>query len=120
MTYNVDYFTKEDVVYQLSLKSQSPVMHIVSIGPNNCSDSIKKQEVWDFYLGKCDNKILSMLMQMGEAYCYFLTENQAINAFYEWFPQDSDLDDTEKDYYIYARLINVSSGLDVVNGYEKV
>lgn len=114
--YNVDYFSTDDVLFQLSKKTEGPVMYIRADGPNNCQDKSKLDEIWEFYLGKCDDSILALLMQKGEAYCYFLTDNQARECFYDWFPQKSDLEESEMDYYIYARLLNVSSEIDVENG----
>jgi hypothetical protein len=119
-TYNIDYFLANDAHFHLSKNSGQPVMYINAVGPNNCIDSVKKAEIWDFYHGKCDSSILSALMQNGEVYCYFATDSQAFDSFSEWFPQKSDLSDEEMDYYIYARIINVSTGVDVVNGNEKV
>lgn len=115
-SYNTDYFYTSDVLFQLSLLSGKPVMHIRADGPLNCNDENKINEIWDFYYGKCDNAVLTGLREQGEMYCYFLTTNQAMNAFHEWFPQQHDLEETEKDFYIYARVLNVSENIDVVNG----
>lgn len=117
--YNVDYFFPEEILYNLSKVSQKPVMYIDAVGPKNCKDPERLAEVWDFYIDKCDNTILCGLMQRKELYCYFETESQALEYFNDWFPQKSALSDEEMDFYFYVRVVNVSSGLDIVNGYEK-
>lgn len=115
-TYNTNYFYPDDVLYQLSKNYKGPVMYIESTGIKNCLDEDRKNEVWEFYYDKCDNVILSGLRQRGEVYCYFLTNEQALEAFNDWFPQKSALTEEEMDFYFYARIVNAESGLDVVNG----
>lgn len=118
--YNVDYFYPSDTLYQLSKHSGKTVMYIKAIGPNLCENLERKREIWDFYYGKCDETILSSLRQNGEIYCYFLTEQQAIEAFHEWFPQQSYLEEDEMDFYFYVRLVNAITDVEMVNGnYEE-
>ena len=114
--YNIDYFFKEDMLFQLSKQSNKAVMYIRADGPNSVNDSERLEEIWDFYYGKCDIQIINALKQNGEVYCYFMTETQANNAFHEWFPQKNQLLDEEMEFYIYVNLVNVSTGVDVVNG----
>ena len=114
--YNQNYFYPEDILYQLSQNSSKPVMYIRADGPNACEDISKKEEVWDFYVGKCDTTILSGLMERGELYCYFETMIEASNAFQEWFPQKRDLETSEMDYYIYVNLMHVKENINYVNG----
>lgn len=115
-TYNIDYFYPDDILFQLAKLSEKPVMYIRADGPKNCKDEAKLNEIWEFYYGKCDSQILSGLQQNGEVYCYFMTIQQAMNAFHEWFPQKSDLDESEMDYYVYVNLLSVSDDINVVNG----
>jgi hypothetical protein len=115
-TYNVDYFYPQDLIYQLSLLSQKAVMYIRADGPNSCEDDTKKEEIWQFYYDKCDNVVVDGLRDDGEMYCYFTTVNQAFDCFNEWFPQKSDLQDDEMEFYIYARIVSVPDSVDVVNG----
>lgn len=115
-TYNINYFYPEDILLQLSKDSQKPVMYINAVGIKNCDDVEKVNEVWDFYYDKCDNQILSGLRQRGELYCYFLTIEQAMQSFHDWFPQQGDLLEDEMHFYFHVRIVDVSSGTDVVNG----
>lgn len=116
MQYNIDYFLSDDILFQLSKLSNRPVMYMKAEGPLNCKNAEKIDEIWDFYHDKCDNNIIASLKQSGEIYCYFLTSDQAWNAFNEWFPQQSDLTEEEKDFYIYVRYVSVADGIDIVNG----
>lgn len=115
-TYNIDYFFKEDIIYQLSSLSEKPVIYFRADGPKSCDDIQKIEEVWDFYFGKADGSILSGLQQTGEVYCYFMDLNQAYDAFNEWFPQKTDLTDDEMHFYVYAQLVSVKDSVDIING----
>jgi len=115
-TYNVDYFYREDILYQLSKLSGKAVMYIRADGPNNCEDANKINDIWEFYYDKCDNVVVSGLIQDGELYCNFLTIEQAFQAFHDWFPQKEQLEDDEMDFYIFARLVSVSDDVDMING----
>lgn len=108
-TYNTDYFYSIDVIYQLSKLSGKPVIHFKV-------DGKRDDEVWDFYYDKADNTVVSSLRDKGEVYCYFLNKEQAYEAFHDWFPQESDLMDDEKHFYISVHLVDVNSGVDIVNG----
>lgn len=116
MRYNNDYFFPEETLDQLSKHSGKPVMYIRADGPSSITDQQKLNDVWDFYIGKCPNKILAGLQQRGQLYCYFSTETEAWNAFNEWFPQKKQLLEEEMHYYIYAELVNIATGVDVING----
>lgn len=116
MEYNIDYFSSSDVLFQISKLSEKPLMYIRADGPNQCQNPEILNQVWDFYDDKCDVNIIAGLKQFGEIYCYFLTKEQAWNAFNEWFPQKSDLSDEEKDFYFYVRLVSVNDDIDIVNG----
>lgn len=115
-TYNVDYFYTDDVIHQLSLLSGKPVMYIRADGPNQCEDVDKLNDIWEFYYDKCDNTVISGLRDKGEMYCFFLTTEQAMEAFNDWFPQKAQLEDDEMDFYIFAQLKFVSENIDIVNG----
>lgn len=110
-SYNTDYFYSVDLLHQLSKLSGKPVIHFKV-------DGKKSDEIWDFYYDKADNTVVSSLRDKGEVYCYFLTVEQAYEAFHDWFPQESDLTEEEKDYYVAVHLVDVSSGVDIVNGKE--
>ena len=116
MKYNEDYFYQEEIIFQLSKQSGLPVMYLRADGPKSVKDSEKLNEIWDFYFDKCDMTILGSLQDRGEVYCYFKTDEQAFNAFHEWFPQKNQLLEEEMDYYIYVYLVNASSGVTIVNG----
>jgi len=108
-TYNTDYFYAVDLLFQLSKHSGKPVMHFKV-------DGKRPDDVWEFYYDKADNTVVSSLRDKGEVYCYFMTIEQAIDAFHEWFPQESDLTEEEKDFYVSVELLDVSSGAHFVNG----
>ena len=108
-SYNTDYFYPADLLYQLSKLSGKAVIHFKV-------DSKRSDDIWDFYFDKADNTVVSSLRDKGEVYCYFLTVEQAYEAFHDWFPQESDLTEEEMDYYVAVHLVDVNSGVDVVNG----
>lgn len=118
MKFNEDYFYADSdfILDQLSKKSRQPVMYIRAEGPKTVSDTDKLAEIWNFYIGKCPNEIISALQSRGEVYCYFKTQTAADNAFHEWFPQKRQLLEEEMHYYIYANVVNVSEGVNNVNG----
>lgn len=115
MNYFKEYFIESDVLFQLSKYSEKPVMFIKSVGLTDCIDTDKIEEVWDFYFGKCDLEILNCLKQFGHAYVYFETEEQAKNAFEDWFPNYGDLLDEEKHFYFYQHLVYYATGINVTN-----
>ena len=39
-----------------------------------------------------------------------------MDAFHEWFPQEDQLEDDEKHFYVAVQLFDVSSGANIVNG----
>lgn len=118
-TYNVDYFYPFDLLHQLSLTADKPVLYLNAIGPSACTEE-RKNEIWEFYYDKCDNTVISGLRQEGEMYCYFLSMEQAFRCFNEWFPQKRDLTEEEMDFYVYARLIYAKDNIDIVNGNEEI
>lgn len=111
-TYNIDYFYPDDLLFQLSKLSGKPVIRFRV-------DGKKSDDVWEFYYDKADNTVVSSLRDVGEVYTYFLTLDQAVDAFNEWFPQESDLTEDEKHFYVSVELVDVSSGVYFANG-EKV
>lgn len=111
-SYNTDFFYPIDLMHQLSKNAGKPVMHLKV-------DGKRSDEVWEFYWNKADNTVVSSLRDKGEVYCYFQTIQQATDAFNEWFPQESDLQDDEKQFYVAVELVDVDSGAHFVNG-EKV
>lgn len=108
-SYNTDYFYPVDILFQLSKQSGKPVMRFKV-------DGKRSDDVWEFYYDKADNTVVSSLRDKGEVYCYFMTIEQAMDAFHEWFPQESDLTEEEKDFYVAVELLDVSSGAHFVNG----
>jgi hypothetical protein len=116
MLYQHNYFLDTDILSQLSKHSGKPVIYMRADGPLSLTDSEELQEVWEFYIGKCDLNILNCLRQFGHAYCYFETDDQAWDAFNEWFPNKNELLDEEMKYYVYQNLISFHSDINVVNG----
>ena len=113
MEYKKDYFIDEDVIFQLSNLSGKPVMYFRADGPTKYPD--KAQEVWEFYVGKCDLNILNCIRQFGHAYCYFDSLSQATESFEEWFPNKNQLGDDEEHFYIYQHLVFPQESINVTN-----
>jgi len=112
MEYGKNIFIEDDILQELAKSSGKIVMHIKAVGAIECDDPIKEEEISDFYYGKCDTNVLNILIQFKEAYCYFETVNQAMNAYEEWFPYKKQLLDDEK--HLYMRVIIVSPDGSVV------
>lgn len=110
-SYNTDFFYPVDLLSQLSKHSGKPVIHFKV-------DGKRSDDVWEFYWGKADNTVVSSLRDKGEVYCYFQTVEQAVDAFHDWFPQESDLLDDEKDFYVAVEMFDYSTGAHFVNGKE--
>jgi len=110
-SYNTDFFYPVDLLFQLSKNSGKPVIHFKV-------DGKRSDDVWEFYYDKADNTVVSSLRDRGEVYCYFQTVEQAVNAFHDWFPQESDLLEDEKHFYVSVELVDASSGVHFVNGTE--
>lgn len=108
-SYNTDFFYPVDLLFQLSKNSGKPVARFKV-------DGKRSDDVWEFYYDKADNTVVSSLRDKGEVYCYFQTIEQAIDAFHQWFPQESDLLEDEKHFYVSVELVDVSSGAYMVNG----
>jgi len=115
MEINVNIFDKRDWVEQLAKNSGKVVLHLRADGPLNCNDSEKIEEVWDFYFGKCDITVFNMLKEFGEVFCYFLTNDQAINALEDWFPRKSQLLEGEEHFYIYGYAVSPDLSLLMTN-----
>lgn len=111
MKYGENIFIEDDILAQLAKQSNKIVMHIKATGAIECNDSEKEQEVWDFYYGKCDLNVLNILSQFKEAYCYFETPFQAINAFEEWFPNKKQLLEEESHLFIKVTIISPDGSL---------
>lgn len=115
MEYGVDFFNETDIIDQLAETSNKFVMHLKAVGPSEIDDAEKIEDVWDFYFGKMDTKILNALRQYGELYCYFSTQEQAINAMEEWLPAKRQLLDDEMHYYIYCYVVSPDKTIRLVN-----
>jgi hypothetical protein len=116
MEYGKNMFIEDDIIAQLAKHSGKTVMHVKAVGAIECDDEEKEQEVWDFYFGKCDLNVLNILIQFKEAYCYFETPNQAIDAYEEWFPNKNQLLDDEQ--HLFVRVSFVSPDGSVVGTNE--
>ena len=96
--------TGKDLIEQYAIASGKSTVHIRADGPIKYPE--KAKEVWDFYEDKCDDNVRHLLMQLGEVYCRFESEDQAIDCIERWFPSKLLLDDEEYDLgeedYIYA------------------
>jgi hypothetical protein len=115
MKYGQNIFIEDDILFQLAKNSGKIVMHIKAVGAIECNDEEKEQEVWDFYYDKCDLNVLNILMQFKEAYCYFDTPDQAINAYDEWFPSKKLLLDEESHLFVKVTLMSPDGSLAAEN-----
>ena len=104
MEYGKNLFVEDDILAQLAINSNKTVMHVKAVGAIEHEE--KSDEVWDFYYGKCDLGVLNVLMQFKEAYCYFDTPTQAIDAYEEWFPNRNQLLDGEEHLYVKVSFIS--------------
>lgn len=108
--------SEKDLIQQYAIASGKTIVHIRADGPKKYPE--KADEVWEFYDGVCDDNVRHLLMQLGEVYCRFESEDQAYDCIERWFPDKRLLDDEEYDlgeeYYIYAYGVG-PSGLGVVH-----
>jgi hypothetical protein len=112
MKYNENIFTEDDIIQQLAIHSNKFVMHLKAVGLIEYDDEEKEDAMREFYYDKCDTDVLNILVQFKEAYCYFETFDQAINAYSEWFPNKNQLLDDEM--HLYVRVFLVSPDRSVV------
>lgn len=111
MKYGENIFIEDDILAQLAKNSGKIVMHLKAIGAIECDDPEKEQEIWDFYYGKCNLNVLNILSQFKEAYCYFETPTQAIDAFEEWFPNKKQLLEEEQHLFVRVTIISPDGSL---------
>jgi hypothetical protein len=116
MKYNENIFIEDDIIHQLSMYSNKYVMHLKAVGAIECDDKEKEETIWEFYYGKCDIDVLNILRQFKEAYCYFETFDQAINAYDEWFPNKNQLLDDEMHLYVRVSLVSPDRSITALNG----
>lgn len=116
MKYNENIFIEEDIVGQLAIHTNKFVMHLKAIGAIECDDAEKEETIWEFYYGKCDLDVLNILKQFKEAYCYFETFEQAVNAYDEWFPDKDQLLDDEMHLYVQVTLVSPDESIAALNG----
>lgn len=115
MKYGENIFIEDDIIFQLAQHSQKLVMHVKAVGAIECDDVQKQEEVWDFYFGKCDLDVLNILRQFKEAYCYFDTQQQAFDAFGEWFAPKKQLLDTEQHLFVKMTLVSPDKSIVMTN-----
>lgn len=108
-------FVEDDIIKQLAKHSNKIVMHIKAVGALECDDPVKEEEVWDFYLNKCNLDVLNILIQEKEVYCYFDTLDQAVGAFEEWFPNQNQLLEEEKHLFIRTFIVSPDESIIVTN-----
>lgn len=116
MKYNENIFIEEDIIGQLAIYTNKFVMHLKAIGAIECDDKEKEDTIWEFYYGKCDLDVLNVLKQFKEAYCYFETSEQAINAYDEWFPNKDQLLDDEMHLHVQVTLVSPDGSVAALNG----
>ncbi len=115
MKYGKDIFIESDILPKLAQHTDKSVMHLKAVGILSCDDQEKINEVWDFYYDKCDLDVLNVLMQFKEAYCFFNTYQQAIDAYDEWFPNKNQLLDDENHFYIKVEIVSPDMTLTATN-----
>jgi hypothetical protein len=112
MKYGKNIFIESDILPKLAEHSKKTVMHVKAEGVLDCKDEEKIQETWDFYFGKCDLDVLNILIQFKEAYCFFDTHQEAIDAYDEWFPNKDQI--LEEESHLYVKVEIVSPDLSIV------
>lgn len=108
--------SEQDLIKEYAIASGKTIVHIRADGPKKYPD--KATEVWNFLDGICDDNVRHLLMQIGEVYCRFESDDQAYDCIERWFPDKRLLDDAEYDlgeeYYIYAYGVS-GSGVPIVH-----
>lgn len=99
-----DIMTEFDLIENHANASGKVVVHLRADGPKKYPE--KADEVWEFYDGKIDDNLRHALMQYGEVYCYFESDEYARNCMEDWFPRYNLIENEEyplgEEYYIYA------------------
>lgn len=113
MQYGVDIFFESDILPQLAKHTGQVAVHLKAEGVIANPD--KADEVWEFYLGKIPQTLLSVLMQENEAYVILKTNEAALNAYDEWFPNKNLLLDDEMYFYVRAEFVSADGSIHIVN-----
>lgn len=113
MEYGVDVFFESDILHQLAKNSGKVAAHFKADGVLLHPE--KEDEVWEFYLGKIPQTLLSVLIQEKEAYVFFPTNESALNAYDEWFPRKKLLLDDEQCFFVRAEFVSSDGTLNIVN-----
>lgn len=113
MEYGVDIFFESDILPKLAKYSGKVASHFKAVGVIDNPE--KEDEVWDFYYGKIPQMLLTLLMQEKEAYVMFKTNDEAINAYDEWFPQKKLLLDDEQHFFVRAEFVSSDGTIHIVN-----
>jgi hypothetical protein len=106
MKYGKDIFIESDILPKLAAYSKKTVMHLKAEGVLACKDEEKINQVWDFYYGKCNLDVLNVLIQFKEAYCFFDTSQEAIDAYDEWFPNKNQILEDEEHFYVNVEIVS--------------
>jgi hypothetical protein len=115
MKYGKDIFIESDILPKVAEYSKKTVMHVKAEGVIACKDEKKIEEVWDFYYDKCNLDVLNILIQFKEAYCFFDSHQEAINAYDEWFANKSQLLDEEDHYYVKVEIVSPNMNIVASN-----
>lgn len=113
MQYGKDIFIESDILSQIAKYTGKVAVHLKAV--NLIQDSSKEDEVWEFYLGKIPQTLLSVLIQYKEAYCILETNEAALNAYDEWFPNKNQLLDDEQHFFIRAEFVSADGTMHIVN-----
>jgi hypothetical protein len=113
MEYGVNVFFESDILAQLAKHSGKVAAHFKAEGV--IANPEKADEVWEFYLGKIPQTLLSVLMQENEAYVILDTVEAALNAYDEWFPLKKYLLDEEMHFFVKAEFVSADGSLNINN-----
>jgi len=105
----------QDATTEFAKLTGKIVAHVKAVGPLNCSDLEKVEQVWNYYYGKIPNEVYDTLKSFGEIFCFFETANQANTELSSWFPtlqliDEIEYDEIDRDYYISVETTD-SQGL---------
>jgi hypothetical protein len=113
MEYGINVFFESDILLQLAKHSGKVAAHFKAEGV--IAHPEKADEVWEFYLGKIPQTVLSVLMQENEAYVIFDTNEAALNAYDEWFPLKEYLLDDEMYFFVKGEFVSSDETMNISN-----
>jgi len=110
-------FCEYQVLEMLATKLGKCVVQLKAVGLLELEDNgvARENEVWDYYTDKTRLELLNKLINADdssrEIYVILDSEDDLIEAYETWFPQEIDLTSEERIYYI--KFTGLSSDLTI-------